>query len=85
MACPPHPYGVRPGGQAFLEGGEFPDIRPRGLGRLARLSDELLLGVLYELPPAALQRLAMASRALYAFCHYDELWKAHALEVQGGV
>jgi hypothetical protein len=79
MACPPHPYGVKPGGQAYLE--SYPDARTHGLGRLAALSDELLLAVLYELPPADLQRLGLASKALYAFCHYDELWKAFALEV----
>lgn len=83
MACPPHPYGIKPHGQAYLEPG-VPDARPRGLGRLAQLSDELLLGILYELPAADLQRLALASKALYAFCHYDELWKALVLEVRVG-
>jgi len=82
MACPPHPYGVKPWGQLYLEDeGAAPEIRTPGLGRLAVLSDELLLAVLYELDAHALQCLGMASKALYAYCHYDELWKALALEV----
>lgn len=79
MACPPHPYGIKPCGQAYLE--RFPDARAPGLGHMAALSDELLLSLLYLLPAADLQRLGMASKALYAFAHYDELWKALLLEV----
>ncbi|KAI8464575.1 MAG: hypothetical protein J3K34DRAFT_388468 [Monoraphidium minutum] len=84
MACPPHPYGVKPQGQAFLEA--VPDARGPGLGRLSPLSDELLLALLYQLQPADLQRLGLASKALYAFVHYDEVWKALVIEgLEGGM
>lgn len=79
MSCPPHKYGVKPYGQLYLEA--CPEIRTPGLGHLAVLSDELLVTLLYALPAAELQRLGMASKALYVFCHYDELWKALTLEV----
>ena len=78
---PPHPYGVQPWGQAYLQEC-VGDIRPTSLGRLAALSDELLLSVLYALPAADLQRLGCASKALYVFAHHDELWKALMLEVR---
>ncbi|KIY99244.1 F-box protein [Monoraphidium neglectum] len=78
MACPPHPYGIKPNGQAFLEA--CGDARGPGLGHMGALPDEVLLQLLYLLPASDLQRLGMASRALYAYCHFDELWKALLLE-----
>jgi hypothetical protein len=81
MACPPHPYGIKPNGQAFLEA--CGDARGPGLGHMGALPDEVLLQLLYLLPASDLQRLGMASRALYAYCHFDELWKALLLEVGG--
>ena len=53
----------------------------KGLGALSALSDELLLAVLYQLPARSLTRLALASRAAYAYGHHAELWKALLLEV----
>jgi hypothetical protein len=74
---------VQPCGQLYWGGaGAAPDIRPHGLGVLAALTDDALLRLLYLLPAADLQRVGMASRALYAFAHFDELWKALALEVR---
>lgn len=82
-----HPLGVQP--QVGLFGGDADaaaELRRRGLGALAALPDEALLGVLHELAPADLARLATVSRVLWAFANHDELWKGFCLEVgEGGL
>lgn len=52
-----------------------------GLGELRVLSDELILHVLNYLPAADLSRMGLGSKALYCFCHNEELWKAFVHEV----
>lgn len=79
-----HPYGVQPALGVFDEGSdEARSVRSRGLGALAVLPDEAILGVLGELAAADLARLATVSRFLYVFCNHDELWKGLCLEVRG--
>lgn len=52
-----------------------------GLGGLAVLSDELLLGVLGLLPAQSLVMASLASKSLYCFCNYEDLWRVLVLEV----
>ncbi len=51
-----------------------------GLGDLAALSDELLLGVLACVDARGLVLCGRASRALYCFCSHEELWRALTLQ-----
>jgi hypothetical protein len=55
-----------------------------GLGVLAGLSDDVLLGLLELLPAADLARLGLVSQALYCFAHTNDLWKALVLQVGAG-
>ncbi|CAK0837252.1 unnamed protein product [Prorocentrum cordatum] len=73
-----HPLGVYPLGNSLLD----PDAgrrRRQGLGRLGRLGDELLLGVLRALPADACARASGASATLRAFAGHEELWRALCL------
>ena len=45
------------------------------------LSDDLLLGVLGLLPAQSLALAGLASKSLYCFCNYEELWRVLLLEV----
>ena len=54
---------------------------PLGLGRLGRLSDELVLQVLSSLSGPDLVRLAATSRAFYVYCNHEELWRSLTLQV----
>ena len=92
----PHPLGVLPLGNCYASGGgaavaaavaagrSSDAVRTEGLGALAPLPDELLLTLLGALPPAALAALCTASRACYAFCCHEDLWRAHTLRAFGG-
>ena len=51
-----------------------------GLGGLARLSDELLLGVLARVGARGLVACAGASKALHCFATHEELWRAMTLQ-----
>lgn len=55
-----------------------------GLGSVSILSDELVLGVLEHMEAADLARLAMVSRACFAFAFHDELWRAIVLTQMEG-
>ena len=55
---------------------------PTGLGALAVLSDELLLGLLSLLPAQSLGRASLASKSLYCFSNHEELWRVLVLEVR---
>lgn len=57
--------------------------RARGLGRLAFLSDQLLLDVLGCFNAVDLARVVQVSRALYVFGHHSDLWRALTLEQFG--
>lgn len=77
---PPHPLGIKPEGNSYadLEGldGRRSHIRQHA-GYFARLPDELLMHFLDYLDPHQLLALGSSCKALYAFTHVDELWRAH--------
>lgn len=56
-----------------------------GLGVLAGLPDDVILGLLELLSAADLARLGLVSKALYCFAHTNDLWKALVLQVGGAV
>lgn len=76
-----HPYGVQPMGNMYA--GAAPSIRS-GLGMLAPLADQAVLDVLEMLGVRELGMLTSCSRALYVFCHHDEVWRSLVLKVLGG-
>jgi hypothetical protein len=83
-----HPYGVQPVGnramfttdeEVALCGERFP-----GLGKISVLDDSLLLTELCSFfDGPCLSFLSATSKFLYAFSHYEELWKKLVLEKQG--
>ncbi|KAI3433776.1 hypothetical protein D9Q98_003581 [Chlorella vulgaris] len=80
-SCMDHPYGVQPALGLFAVGSdESRSVRSTGLGSLAVLPDEAVLGILESLPAADLARLSVVSRFLHVFCHHDDLWKGLCLE-----
>jgi hypothetical protein len=56
-----------------------------GLGLLHLLSDELLIEILHQLNARDLAKLAVCSRACYAYCQHEDLWKALLLQVSSSV
>ena len=80
----PHPQGVLPlshlGSHADTQ---QQDRRRRGLGRLAALSDELLLRILHELDASTLAKLSCVSKALYCYSNHEELWRSAVLSADG--
>ena len=74
-----HPLGVQPWGNFYVD--PQPPTRDAGLGRLAVLSDVLLLKVLDTVDPRSLARLAATSRVLRCFGYCEEFWKRFVLEV----
>lgn len=83
-----HPYGVQPVGNRamFTTEEEVASCGERfpGLGRLSVLDDSLLLTELCSFfDGQCLSHLTATSKFLYAFCHYEELWKKLVLEKQG--
>ena len=79
-----HPTGVQPTSLMALHGGDD-RVRQRGLGLLASLPDECVLGVVQLLPARALGVLSAVSQALYAFAQHDEIWKGLVLEVSSAL
>jgi hypothetical protein len=71
---PPHHLGIRPEGNAYTDESKV-NIRQKA-GYFASLSDELILHLLEYLDARELLALGSSSKFLYAFAHYDELWKA---------
>jgi hypothetical protein len=72
----PHPYGVKPPGNAYLASSSARQLRCNGLGQdLNRLSDEVLIDLLSFCDAASLVTLARASRALYVYAHNSDLWR----------
>ncbi|KAJ9452943.1 F-box protein [Diplonema papillatum] len=69
----PHPYGIRPEGNMFLEA--VSNCRNAGLGTLQPISDTLVGEILGYLPAESLCIASTASKSLYAFSHADDLWK----------
>lgn len=77
----PHPLGIRPFGNYFLDG--IPSTREAGLGIFAVLSDELLLRILEELDSRSLARMGTLSHVLYCIIDSEEIWKRQTLEAFG--
>ncbi|KWU47429.1 Clavaminate synthase-like protein, partial [Rhodotorula sp. JG-1b] len=75
-----NPLGIKPLGN-LLYAPEHAQTRTTGLGRLARLPDELLLsGIFSQLDAVDLLRMAATSRALYAWTCIEGMWKGHYIE-----
>jgi hypothetical protein len=73
---PSHPLEVKPTGNAYSS-----EINSKAsAGFFARLPDELLLQFLEALSAQELLDLGASCRFLYAFTHYDELWRALFVE-----
>ena len=74
---PFHPLGVKPLGNVY--DASSPNIKV-GAGSFVKLPDELLLQLLEYCAAFELLKLGATCKALYAFCSYDELWKALFVE-----
>ena len=73
---PSHPLGIKPSGNAYSS-----DINSKAsAGLFARLPDELVLQILETLGAKELLILGSSCRYLYAFTHFDELWRALFVE-----
>lgn len=71
LAVPLHPLGIKPAGNSFTASSNIKSAA----GFFSILSDETILQIVESLQAAALLRLGATCKALYAFCHFDELWK----------
>ena len=71
LAVPLHPLGIKPAGNAFTASSNIKSAA----GFFSILPDETILQIVETLQAAALLRLGATCKALYAFCHFDELWK----------
>lgn len=78
----PHPYGVRPSGNALFDG--ITECRTGGLGMLRVLEDDLLLDLLSYCDIKTLARLSQCSKAAYVFAHCEDLFKTIVLNSRGG-
>ena len=75
-AAPPHPLGVKPLGNKYLS--SVPDAK-LSAGLFGRgIPDEIVMMLLEGLDATSLRLLGSTCRFLYAFCSFDELWKALA-------
>jgi hypothetical protein len=73
---PSHPLEVKPSGNAYNS-----NINSKAnAGFFGRLPDELILQFLETLSAGELLDLGASCRFLYAFTHYDELWRALFVE-----
>ncbi|KAK2752389.1 hypothetical protein FQN55_007429 [Onygenales sp. PD_40] len=75
-AIPPHPLGVKPSGNALAASSNL----RAAVGSFGELSDELVILLLECLDAASLLSLGATCKALYAFTHAEELWKALFIE-----
>lgn len=73
---PSHPLGLKPLGNAL---GAAVNIRDNS-GLFSFLPEELIVQLVENLNPRDLLALGATCKALYAFCHLDEMWKALVLE-----
>ncbi|KAI8600623.1 hypothetical protein EDD21DRAFT_376663 [Dissophora ornata] len=78
-----HPLGIKPLGNYYMDATrpDFPgSCRGPSLGRLSRLTDEIIMEILYLLSPQELLTLGAASRVLYGLTHLDDIWKTLTIE-----
>ncbi|CDO94727.1 unnamed protein product [Kluyveromyces dobzhanskii CBS 2104] len=78
-SVPTHPLGVKPSGNALIEGAdpkEIKQVREKLLGSLAVLPEDVLIELItYIDDPKDLQSLGCSSRILYAYTYDEELWR----------
>ncbi len=69
--------GAEPRDDSVVPPAEFIDtpMRSSGLGFMHVLGDKRILSILVYLEAADLQQLALTSKTLYVFSHYDKLWR----------
>ncbi|KAF9436077.1 hypothetical protein BGZ76_004895 [Entomortierella beljakovae] len=73
-----HPLGIKPMGNYYMDATnkDFPgSCRGPSLGRLSRLTDEILMEILDLLSPTDLLKLGAVSKVLYVLTHQDDMWK----------
>ncbi|AET37521.1 uncharacterized protein Ecym_1282 [Eremothecium cymbalariae DBVPG len=79
MSAPAHPLGIKPSGNALLQGLDTKkdkELRKKYLGKLAEFPEELLVELLsYVSEPKDMQNLGCASRMLYAYTYEEEIWR----------
>ncbi len=73
---PSHPLGVKPSGNEYTAKENLRE----SIGTFQILPDEVLVTVLEYLDSTQLRHLGSTCKALYAFCHSDDLWKALFIE-----
>lgn len=71
-AIPPHPLGLKPGGNAYTS----PTNSKSKMGIFRCLPDEMLMGVLEILEAGDLMRVGGSCRQFYAFARAEELWRS---------
>jgi hypothetical protein len=76
QAIPSHPLGVKPSGNKYTA---TKNARV-AIGTFQILPDEVLVILLEYLDSRLLRHLGSTCKALYAFCHSDDLWKALFIE-----
>ncbi|KAG9323967.1 hypothetical protein KVV02_003238 [Mortierella alpina] len=78
-----HPLGIKPLGNYYMDAtrADFTgSCRGPSLGRLARLTDEIIMEILDLLSPVDLLTLGATSRVLYGLTHLDDMWKTLTIE-----
>ncbi|KAF9951039.1 hypothetical protein BGZ72_007339, partial [Mortierella alpina] len=78
-----HPLGIKPLGNYYMDAtrADFTgSCRGPSLGRLARLTDEIIMEILDLLSPVDLLTLGATSRVLYGLTHLDDVWKTLTIE-----
>ncbi|KAK1978041.1 F-box domain-containing protein [Colletotrichum cereale] len=76
-SIPTHPLGVKPLGNQYLS--DRPNAR-KHIGYFETLPDEALMILLDYLDQERLRKLGSTCKFLYAFCHFDDLWKSLFLQ-----
>ncbi len=76
VAVPPHPLRIKPAGNAYTSDHDLKSAA----GHFACLPDELIVQVLEYLDARDLLQLEATCRALYAFSHFEDLWKTFFIE-----
>lgn len=78
-SAPVHPLGIKPSGNALLDGADpttTGKLRKKLLGDLALLPENILMEIIGNLDdPRDVQNLGCASRLLYAYAYDEELWR----------
>lgn len=92
-----HPIGIQPWGNYFLKDikedirksgkiyiTNFKHLIPfnlPGLGKLNKLSDEIILEILTYLKSEDIGRISCLSKAWYCFSYFEDIWKSQVLKV----